>query len=418
TPVDVVEVLDRTWSMSSAEMLRAKAGANALLEYFDPSLQHVGLAVLPAGDSWANPCPPSPSSDVWLPVSLSDDYQLPGGALDHSSRLWWTIDCLTTQSSGTYETNLGDPVQAATEELVAHGRPGEKWGIILLGDGVANVMPGTQHTGYLNCAGQTGQAPAPGGHGDGFEHNAMNACANDTNYAEDSPSGTNTSTSCTATTKDRHDFFNYGISVPTGNVVRGIEVRLDAWVDSTPLFSTRRMCVQLSWNGGTTWTAAKQTPSLTTSQTATYTLGANNDTWGRAWTLSELSNANFRVRVTDVFNSSSRTFYLDWAAVDVYYAPSSLGPCHYAADQADAAKALNPPIEIFTIGYGVNDPFNPGGNTCLDSSGPWHNRTGEELMEYMASGADHFFNEPSTADLRPIFESIGTKLAGGTHLVE
>jgi hypothetical protein len=177
------------------------------------------------------------------------------------------------------------------------------------------------------------------------------------------------------------------------------------------------MCVQLSWNGGTTWTAAKQTSSLGTSQ-QTYTLGGNGELWGRTWALSDLSNANFRVRVTDVYNNTSRTFYLDWVAVKVFYAPPGSGPCDYAARQADAAKALNPPIEIFTIGYGLNDPTKPGGNTCNDSSGPWHNRTGEELMEYIASGPDHFFNEPSTEDLRPIFEVIGSKLASGTHLVE
>jgi hypothetical protein len=170
------------------------------------------------------------------------------------------------------------------------------------------------------------------------------------------------------------------------------------------------MCVQLSWNGGTSWTTAKQAPNLTTSQTQR-TLGNNNDTWGRAWALSELSNANFRVRVTDVASNTSRTFYLDWAAVNVYYAPASTGPCAYAADQADAAKAAG--IEIFTIGYGLS-----GASPCTDTAGTWQHRPAEDLLEYIASGPDHFFNEPSTADLRPIFEVIGTKLASGTHLVE
>ena len=49
-----------------------------------------------------------------------------------------TINCLTTSSVGT---DLGDPMKAATDELQANGRPGVKWGIILLTDGAANAMP-------------------------------------------------------------------------------------------------------------------------------------------------------------------------------------------------------------------------------------------------------------------------------------
>ena len=423
TPVDVVEVMDRTGSMTSAEMIRAKEGAEALLEYFEPSLQHVALAVLPASVSWANPCPPTQSGGVWLPVNLSDDFQNDDGTLDHTSRLVSTIDGLTTSPiSWGYSTDLGSPLKAATDELVTHGRLGEKWGIILLGDGVANVKP-AYDTGYLNCTAEAAvpNPPPPpsnrNGDGNGFQTNPMYACADDTNRAVDTDSGTTTNTGCGDTGKDRHIFSNYGISVPSGNEIQGIAVRLDARVDSTPFGSTRNMCVELSWDGGTTWTAAKTTSSLTTGY-QTYELGNNGELWGRTWSLSDLSNANFRVRITNVANNVLRDFYLDWVAVNVYYAPPGSGPCDYAARQADAAKALNPPIEIFTIGYGLNDPAKPGGNDCLDSSGPWHNRTGEELMEYIASGPDHFFNEPSTEDLRPIFEVIGSKLASGTYLVE
>jgi len=408
-PVDVVEILDRTYSMMmpSSKLANAKAGGEALLEYFQPSLQRVGLAVLPPSASWANPCPPSLSSNVWLPVNLSNDYQLPGGALDHTnSRLVKTIDCLTSVYSGGYETNLGEPMKAAADELVANGRPDMTWGIILLSDGAANIMP-AYDTGYLNC---TTAAPAPGGHGDGFEHNATNACADDTNRAEDSPSGTNDHTTCGDSGKDRHIFSDYGISVPSGNRIDGIAVRLDAWVDSATMFSTRRMCVELSWDGGLHWTSSEQTSSLGTSQ-ATYTLGGNGDTWGRTWTLSELSNANFRVRVTDVYSSYSRTFYLDWAAVKVYYSPATSGPCAYAAQQADAAKAAG--IEVFTIGYGLSSS-----DLCTDTTGVWHNQNAMALLQSMATDANHFFNQPSTADLRPVFEVIGSHMATGSRLVE
>jgi len=409
-PVDVVTILDRTLSMTwygSTKLANAKDGARALLEYFDPDLQHVGLGVLEASTSWANPCPGSSSSDVWLPVNLSDDYQNPDGTLNTSSRLVSTIDCLV--ASGY--TDLGDPIKAATEELVTNGRPGEKWGIILLTDGAANVEP-AYDTGLLNC---TAQAAVTSGSGDnnGFETNPMGACTNSGSRAEDINSGTNTSTSCGSTGKDRHDFYNYGISVPGGNSIKGIEVRLDAWVSSS--WSSPHMCVELSWDGGNTWTSAQQTSNLWTSQ-STYTLGGNGDTWGRTWTSSELSDANFRVRVTDVASNTSRDFYLDWAAVTVYYGPPTSGPCDYAAEQGDAAKAAG--IEVFTIGYGVDVPDPLGGDRCLKDTGVWAGRSAEELLEYIATDSDHFFNQPSGEDLRPIFQVIGSQMAGGSRLVQ
>ena len=78
------------------------------------------------------------------------------------------------------------------------------------------------------------------------------------------------------------------------------------------------MCVQLSWDGGATWTSVKSTPTLGTSEAA-YTLGGATDTWGGAWSLVELGNANFRVRVIDVANSTVRDFSLDRVAVRVHY---------------------------------------------------------------------------------------------------
>ena len=42
---------------------------------------------------------------------------------------------------------------------------------------------------------------------------------------------------------------------------------------------TSQLCAELSWNGGTSWTAPKSV-ALTTSAITTYTLGAANDTLG------------------------------------------------------------------------------------------------------------------------------------------
>lgn len=152
------------------------------------------------------------------------------------------------------------------------------------------------------------------GDNNGFEINAAEAHVVNSLFAFDNNSGSGTNTSCTSTQKDRHRFYDFDFNIPGTPAIKGIEVRLDAKADSTS--GAPKMCVQLSRDGGVTWTTAKSTPTLTTSE-ATYIVGGPLDTWGIAWTLSDLSNANFRVRVINVASSTSRDFSLDWLAVRV-----------------------------------------------------------------------------------------------------
>lgn len=176
-----------------------------------------------------------------------------------------------------------------------------------------NTAPPTNTPPPSSYRSPAGQAVGPGGDANGFESNPANAFADDGLFAVDLDSGTVGGTSCTDPNRDKHDFFNYGLT--SGATINGIEVRLDAKVDLVK--NSAGMCAQLSWDGGTTWTAAKTVPALTTSE-ATYILGGSTDTWGHSWTSTELSNANFRVRVTDISTAIVRDFYLDWAAVKVY----------------------------------------------------------------------------------------------------
>lgn len=421
-PVDAVMALDHTGSMTSDDLANAKEGALALYEYFDDSQQSVGLVFTPPVDpsnycdsinTWGDP-------EVWLPVPLTDDYQTSPHVLDYSSPLVSTTQCVDRPSFGELpgaHTNLGDPILAAMQELQANGRPGEKWGIILLTDGAANVYDPPLIYGDTGLLSPTANAAVTSSAGDnnGFQTNATNAYADGGGEAVDTDSGSGTSTSCTSASKDKHRYYNYGISLPAGATVEGIEVRLDARVDSTSS-STRRMCVQLSWDGGSSWTSAQQTSNLGTSE-ATYWLGSSSDLWGRSsWSSSNLSNSNFRVRITDVADSTFRDFYLDWAAVTVHYSQPDtsqgtfLGPCDYAEQKADAAKALG--IEVFTIAYGADDVCDND-----DPSSPWYNATAEELLQAMATDELHYFNTPRTEDLEPIFQIIGSQLATGSRLV-
>jgi hypothetical protein len=171
------------------------------------------------------------------------------------------------------------------------------------------------NTGFRNPSANT--AANSGGHGDGFEVTPTNAYTDNGLFAVDMNSGTGTGTACTSQNKDSHRFFNYGFTVPSGKTITGLEVRLDAKVDSPA--GTPKMCVQLSWNGGSSWTTLKSTsPTLTTSE-VTYILGGVTDTWGRIWSIANLSNASFQVRVIDVSGAATSDFFLDWIAVKAHY---------------------------------------------------------------------------------------------------
>jgi hypothetical protein len=112
--------------------------------------------------------------------------------------------------------------------------------------------------------------------------------------------------------------------------------------------------------------------------------------------------------------------------------------CAAADAAATAAKTAANPIQIFTVGFGLDDgttsgqPDNPA---CPDSS--WHSSTGgnkaRDLLASMATqpsvnggcpgtsntDGDHFFCEPKTADLTAVFTRVASQLLGqGSRLVQ
>ena len=163
-----------------------------------------------------------------------------------------------------------------------------------------NTPAASTSTGFLSPSANAAQTSSAGDN-NGYQTSPANAYANDSSVATDTNSGTNTNTSCTNSGKDNHRYYNYNINIPATAVIQGIQVRLDARADATG--GSPKICVQLSWDGGTTWTTAKSTTTLSTTE-ATYTLGSISDTWGRTWTPGNFSNANFRIRVIDVASNT------------------------------------------------------------------------------------------------------------------
>ena len=182
---------------------------------------------------------------------------------------------------------------------------------------VSAVVGTPTSTGFLSCAANAA-VTTNSGDNDGFEASAAAACTDGGGFAEDIDSGTGPPQSCSSTTKDRHIFYDFGFAIPAGSALSGIEVQLDAWADATT--SGPYICVEISWDGGISWTAAKNTPTLGAVEAA-FILGSTSDNWGHAWGDGEFSDTNFRLRATSRSANNSRDFFLDWVAVQVTYTP-------------------------------------------------------------------------------------------------
>jgi hypothetical protein len=159
-----------------------------------------------------------------------------------------------------------------------------------------------------------------GGDGNGYEVGTASACADDSVMATDTNTGTAArSTACVNAANDRHRFRDFSVGLPGGvTLISGIQVRADVGMNNNG--GTSRLCVELSGDGGATWTAAKVVTLSSTAET-TYLFGGAADTWGKAWTAGEFSNANFRVRFTDATNQPNKDYLLDYVAVNVSYTP-------------------------------------------------------------------------------------------------
>jgi Putative Flp pilus-assembly TadE/G-like len=153
-PLDVMIVLDRTGSMGSdSKLVNAKAGIEAFLSTMDPTMDNVGLAVLPPAPTPSQGCTDvkpyfkqsapggtySLNNPGYVVVPLSNTYASSIGNLVPTSPLISTVNCVQAGGSTAY----AEAIDAAYAELQADGRPTAQKAIVILSDGAANDGPST-----------------------------------------------------------------------------------------------------------------------------------------------------------------------------------------------------------------------------------------------------------------------------------
>ncbi len=150
-PLDVMIVLDRTGSMgANNKMPQAKAGIMAFLSTMDPSMDNVGLAVLPPAASVGTACANvqsyfngnpsgtySLTNAAYTVVPLSNTYASSVGNLNNASPLVSTVNCVQPGGNTAY----AEAIDAAYAELQKDGRPDAQKAIVILSDGAANTGP-------------------------------------------------------------------------------------------------------------------------------------------------------------------------------------------------------------------------------------------------------------------------------------
>lgn len=206
----------------------------------------------------------------------------------------------TTSSS---VTDYQDPVAAGTYYYVVQATV-SNWTSV--NSTQVSATSTIANTGYLLCSANAAVTTGAGDN-NGFQTNPAAGCTNTSTLATDTATGTGTTDTCTGTTKDRHQYYNFGASIPAGKVVDGIEIRAALSENNTT--GTTRVCAELSWNAGTSWTTPKSV-LLTATAEATFTFGAANDLWGRTWALSETTNTNFRLRITNSATVTNKNIQL------------------------------------------------------------------------------------------------------------
>lgn len=297
---------------------------------------------------------PSERAARALPPAGTDDLDL-RGQIQVLSRLG--SETVQLQGNGTVEHD--DPYLDGGVEVVDT----RITGLLLNGQstvgGISVRLPEA-----LGPRGPSSAAADTGGDGNGFEVNQGLAFRDGFGPAIDIDSGTSTSASCSDAGKDRHRFGTFGLELPPLAAIGGISVRLDARADSGA--GGPFMCVELSSDGGATWTAPKMTGTLLFGETQ-ITLGGAADTWGRSWTPSDIEGSNLLVRVTNVSSQLQRDFFLDYAAVSVFYQAPSPGEIRSLQPPPDQFPASS----FFDLYVDVTIPANPPG-LVLHNQVPLH----------------------------------------------
>ncbi|HXF49623.1 MAG TPA: hypothetical protein VNL73_09415 [Verrucomicrobiae bacterium] len=124
--------------------------------------------------------------------------------------------------------------------------------------------------------------------------------------------------------------WDFSFNVPAdAQSINGLQIEAEGRLLESPPQgggSTGDLQIRLSWNGGTSWTAAK-TEVYTEGEGEFYhAFGGAADLWGRVWTVTETNNSNFRVSLKySREDIAQNQIEIDHVRAKIFYTPASGG---------------------------------------------------------------------------------------------
>ena len=136
---------------------------------------------------------------------------------------------------------------------------------------------------------------------------------------------------------------DFSFNVPADAIsIDGIKVEIEA--QERHVNCNGYLNTYLSWDGGSNYTAAYRSPDGTNELSldffTLYTKGGAVDTWGRTWSASEFSDANFEVRIEGTNSKDGKNVEINYVWVTVYYTPSATLPVASSANIDGGAASI------------------------------------------------------------------------------
>jgi hypothetical protein len=118
---------------------------------------------------------------------------------------------------------------------------------------------------------------------------------------------------------DNVTLYTFGISIPAGSQIDGIEVTVEAILFfHNPSYDAKAQITPL-YNGRASSASSQLTGNFNDSTEVTLTVGGSSDLWGRTWTVGDFSNTNFGINIEEACSVFQGELQVDHVAVKVYY---------------------------------------------------------------------------------------------------
>lgn len=115
---------------------------------------------------------------------------------------------------------------------------------------------------------------------------------------------------------NQQDYYVYSFGIPSGAEILGVQASL-RYMSYEGAGATSTIGVEITGNGGTTYSATSYQVTTVSTTFVTHTVGSASALWGLTLTDASFSTSNFRIRVTGIAGNDLPT--LDYIAVRVTY---------------------------------------------------------------------------------------------------